>query len=523
MRKKIYKWHRTLSLIISVPVILWAASGFMHPVMTNIRPHIATQSYVAPNIDTSQINTSLHQCLLENKIDSFYNIHIVQMGGQQFYQVIMDNNDLDIRYFSTKTGKLLHNGDELYARFLAKTFLEGNGKKDSSGAATYTAMSDNDCCMMATSNIMNSHGAAIIAVNRITGFTEEYKYINRLLPVYKVSFDRSDGIRIYVETASGRFGFAVDNKRAAFETFFGICHTWEWMNALGNTKYFIMVVITLIGFTTTLFGLYIFFTTKTKKSDHSLVKARRNHRYTSLVASLFTLLFTFSGGFHALDKVLPKDQVPDHLDREFATAAFDPDFAKLDSVANHRILQNISVCKIDDKTYWQLYLKTNNKIPDGRADLMKNMFVAQPDVTYIENSDYQILPDGDKKYAAYLSTQFSHNSADKIQSVIPIAKFTDEYNFIDKRLPVWKVSYGSNGNERYYVETSTGILSTRIRDKDLLEGYSFNFLHKHHFMDWAGKTVRDASTMFWAAMQIAMVIVGLILYFRYRKRKSSSV
>jgi len=36
MRKNIYKWHRTLSLIIALPVVRWAASGFMHPIMTNI-------------------------------------------------------------------------------------------------------------------------------------------------------------------------------------------------------------------------------------------------------------------------------------------------------------------------------------------------------------------------------------------------------------------------------------------------------------------------------------------------------
>ncbi|HVT86068.1 MAG TPA: hypothetical protein VHD35_12765 [Chitinophagaceae bacterium] len=521
MRKKIYKWHRTLSLIISVPVILWASSGFMHPIMTNIRPHIATQSYNAPGIDSSQLKRSLQQCLQENKIDSFNNVHIVQMGGQQFYQVILDDNDSDIRYISTRTGHLLKNGDELYARFLAKFFLEGSGKKDSL-AIEPMAASDRDCCIMATTNVMNSSGSKIIAVSKLSHFNEEYKYINRLLPVYKVSFSRNDGIRIYVETASARFGFAVDNKRAAFETFFGICHTWEWMNSLGNTKYFIMVAITLTGFLTTLLGLYIFFTTKTKRSDHSLVKARRNHRYTSLVASLFTLLFTFSGGFHALDQILPKDKLPDHLHQSIAAATIGQDFKKLDSLVAHRAIQNISICRMNDKQYWQLYLKRSSKAFDGRTDLMKNMSVSLPDVVYVELPGYTVLQNGDEQYARYLASGFSNNSFEKIKTVMPVTTFTNEYNFIDKRLPVWKVGYAVNDNERFYVETSTGFLSTRIRDKDLWENYSFNFLHKHHFMDWGGKTVRDASTMFWAAMQIAMVIVGLILYFRYRKRKASS-
>lgn len=216
MRKKIYKWHRTLSLVIAVPVILWAASGFMHPVMTNIRPKIATQFYPSPGIDYNQINIPLQQCLLQNKIDSFTNVHIVRMGGQQFYQIIIDNNNLDIRYFSSKTGQLLKDGDELYARFLANYFLEGSGKKDNSNDISsrneLAAMSYHDCCMRAMLNIMNSRGSKITGVTRVTHFDGEYKYINHLLPVYKVSFDRNDGIRIYVETASGRFSFAIDNR-----------------------------------------------------------------------------------------------------------------------------------------------------------------------------------------------------------------------------------------------------------------------------------------------------------------------
>jgi membrane protein CcdC involved in cytochrome C biogenesis len=52
----------------------------------------------------------------------------------------------------------------------------------------------------------------------------------------------------------------------------------------------------------------------------------------------------------------------------------------------------------------------------------------------------------------------------------------------------------------------------------MLEEYSFAFLHKHEFMGWGGKGLKDLSTMFWALAQIVMVTAGLILYFNYRKR-----
>lgn len=520
MRKNIYKWHRTLSLIIALPVLLWAISGFMHPIMTNIRPAVASQFYTAPAIDTSQINTSLQQTLTLNRIDSFSNVRIVQMGGQQFYQVMLDNKRTDVRYFSTKTGNLLKNGDDLYARFMGKQFLEGLGKKDSAAASEEPmAMSDHDCCIMATANIMNSKGAKITNVEKVSGFTSEYKYINRLLPAHKVSFDRKDGIRIYVETAGSRFAFAMDNKRAVFDTIFGTFHTWEWMNGLGNTKYFIMAFICLLGIVTTVMGLYIFFTTKTKRSDNPLVRSRRNHRYTSLFASLFTFLFTFSGGYHALDRVLPKNTVADHLNNSFTSAAANLDITKLIKATGYKPMQNISLVGISDKVYWQVYMKADKGSQDNRTDLMKNKPAKQATVSYINAADYTVLQNGEQKYATYLASSFSYNNLNKIKSIELVTKFAGEYGFVNKRLPVWKVSYAVNGNERYYVETSTGVLAAKVQDKDLAEGYSFSFLHKHHFMDWAGKSVRDVSTMFWALMQVAMIIVGLILWRRAIKKK----
>jgi hypothetical protein len=89
---------------------------------------------------------------------------------------------------------------------------------------------------------------------------------------------------------------------------------------------------------------------------------------------------------------------------------------------------------------------------------------------------------------------------------------------VNKRLPVWKVGYAENSRERYYVETSSGRLAALVNDKDLYEGYSFALFHKHHFMDWGGKTVRDISTMFWAFMQVLMISVGLWFWMKVRRK-----
>jgi hypothetical protein len=324
IRRNMYRWHRIVSLIIALPVLLWAVSGFMHPLMTNIRPQVATQKLTAPVIDTAKIKVSLAQALQKNKVDSFSRFRLVVMNGNWFYQVKLPGNPV-LKYYSTDRGKLLPDGDELYARYLAKQFLEGDEQAavdakaskmlaslkpeplpDGSTTPAAEALSgDHDCCTNTMFTIMNvTKGAKVTTVDFIEQFDNEYKYVNRYLPAYKVSFDRADGIRIYVETAQDRFAFAVDNRRAAFDTFFSWFHTLGWLDFMGKGKHVAEILIMLLAMFTTIMGLYMFFTTKTKKPNgNSVGRARRIHRYTSLTASLFTLLFTFSGAFHAFEKL----------------------------------------------------------------------------------------------------------------------------------------------------------------------------------------------------------------------------
>ncbi len=93
---------------------------------------------------------------------------------------------------------------------------------------------------------------------------------------------------------------------------------------------------------------------------------------------------------------------------------------------------------------------------DGKAELLP--------VLYISNSDYRVLPDGDRRYALSLARRFSGQAAGAVitgraaptaLSVTPITAFGDEYNFTDKRLPVWRVAYPGTGHPRWYVETSS--------------------------------------------------------------------
>jgi hypothetical protein len=525
IRKKIYQWHRTLSLIVAIPVILWAMSGFMHPIMTIFRPGVAKQTYTAPTIDSSQLKVSLSEALRINNFPNINSFRIIQIKGNHFYQIKVPG-EKKLQYISTRDGKLLYDGDNLYARYLAKYFLSGDSKAKTSNYPPASLgkqeEAEGDCCAMATKAVLSGNNDAL--VNKVTfqeDFDSEYKAINRLLPVYRVDFKREDNIRIYVETANDRLGLAFDNTRSFLDTMFQLFHNLSWLNALGKGRLVIEIVIMSLTFLTALMGIYIFFTTKSKSvSDKPLPKARRNHRYTSIFASFFTLLFTFSGAFHALQKFEPDTRDNFFIENNFSGSELDLNWEKLYLALERDIkIENISVVKISKQNYWQVYPESDK----GTTDFKKGS--ESPTVTrhpiYVNTVDYSQLANGEEQYARYLASTFISDKNAKPNEVRQITKFAGEYGFVNKRLPVWKLGYQTNHNERFYVETSSGKLSVRIDDREVFEGLSFSFLHKHHFLDFAGKSWRDFSTMFWAAMQVAMIVVGLIFWNKARRAKKT--
>ncbi len=102
----------------------------------------------------------------------------------------------------------------------------------------------------------------------------------------------------------------------------------------------------------------------------------------------------------------------------------------------------------------------------------------------------------------------------KLEETTFITKFKGEYGFVNKRLPVYKVQYDLPNNERIYVETSTGKLGAKIENKLAVSGFLFAYLHKYHFLDFAGKTTRDIATVFFAFGNFVVALLGLILLLR---------
>lgn len=66
----------------------------------------------------------------------------------------------------------------------------------------------------------------------------------------------------------------------------------------------------------------------------------------------------------------------------------------------------------------------------------------------------------------------------------------------------------------YFIETATSRLAALVETSDKIEGYSFAIFHKFLFMDWAGKSIRDLSTVLAALLILVVSILGLVLFLK---------
>src|SRR5215203_731704 len=112
IRKNIYRWHRISSLIVALPILLWALSGFLHPIINSFRPDVRNQVPPAPSIDTNKIHISLQQALYCNNITAFNNFRIIRLDNNYYYQVQQLKIDT-LTYISCNDGGLLQHGDKL--------------------------------------------------------------------------------------------------------------------------------------------------------------------------------------------------------------------------------------------------------------------------------------------------------------------------------------------------------------------------------------------------------------------------
>ncbi|MFV8326603.1 PepSY domain-containing protein [Flavobacterium sp. ZS1P14] len=508
IKQKMYRWHRTLGIITLIPVIFWTLSGLMHPFMAHFfKPQISNEKLEVKPIDKSQLHYSVQEVLQKNKITKFKNFRIVSFENGTYYQVKTTKDDL--LYFNAATAKSLENGDQKYAQWLSRYFL-------------------------------NDQKSAIKSTELLTEFTSQYKYVNRYLPVYKLSFDRPDAMQVYVETASGKLATYNPKSRQAFIWFFDTFHNWSFIDAISNNSLRIIIMILLLSIISisALSGIVIYglLWKQFKKTDSQNQKKglRKYHRQIGIWISLFTLTFAFSGGYHATTK---------WETYTLSKMVYEPVFENKDvAISSNRLaldwnrLENLSLITLNDSVYYRCQLvvlknkKYENPKSNSKWDKKEN---SKSEVIYINTATNRVTPNIDLEYAKFLALYFSNNGTKPAccemdespeQSTLENVSLSEikilndfesrEYGFVNKRLPVVKLAFDTPEKTTYFIETSTSRLAAVIENSDTIEGYSFAIFHKFLFMDWAGKNVRDFTMVVTALTILLVSILGLFLFLK---------
>lgn len=447
-------------------------------------------------VDTSQIKFSLQQVLAQNRIHEFRNFRLVNFNEAFYYQV--KTVDGSLRYYNAATGIFLKEGDQQYAAYMARYFLDDQSSR-------------------ITSIVLQKE------------FDQQYKYINRFLPVWKVSFDRADGMDVYIDTSSGRMGTFNTTARKAFLFVFDNFHNWSFLEKITSDtlRISIMIVLLIVILFSATTGLVIYglFWKRFRKLNHTNEKKgiRKYHRQIGIATAFITLTFTMSGAFHAARKLEPNilpEMVyePAIVTRELLvpTTVLPVDWERV---------HTISVVRKSKRDYFQVFY---TKTDDEPAETI-----------YINATDASVWHNGDLEYAQFLGKKFLEVLTNKtsmtaaccdemgeskntgiaedavLLKVEKVSKFESrEYGFVFKRLPVIRLAYDTPDESTLYVETSTSRLAAAINSSDRLEGYTFAIFHKFLLMDWAGKNVRDIVMMLAASGLLCVSILGLLVFLK---------
>jgi hypothetical protein len=471
-KQNFYKWHRILGLTALIPVIMWTLSGLSHPFMSNwFRPVIALEVYKTKPAKTKP-SLSIQQVLAQNNISSFINFGQLNFNNDAYYQVL--GTDSVYNYFSANTGKVLPDGDKLYATYLARYFTQDITSK-------------------------------IKSISLQKTFDGHYQPINHLLPVWKVTFNRADGMDVYIETGQSRMGTFNNHTRKAMLTVFEQLHTWEFLAAIGGDQFrnVVMLIIVAVMFLSLLSGLTIYglfwkkfkTATQNRKADNRKDTrfVHRFHRQIGLIVSFVMLTFIISGAFHLIVKLHNTGSAQKVYTQQISNKNLA--VSNLVLPVADSLVKNVNVVKLNDSTYYQV------------SDVNKN-------VSYYNTATGAQLANGDTQYANYLSG-FYHTGEIQAKgktTITQVRQFDNEYGFINKRLPVQKVSYP--GGENWYIETTTSQLATKVAGIDRAEGFSFIFLHKYFGMSWAGKNIRDVVTMLAALGVLVVSVFGFAAFLK---------
>jgi hypothetical protein len=250
-------WHRRLGWIAAIVALAWAATGFLHPVMTWTAPRPAIQeppTRAAPSADLIAPGPALQA----QGLTSATLVRLMPTErGPVWFALGAGGTRIAV---DARTGAAAPSAERARAIAVARH---------------YAALPE----------------AKVIAVRRLDDFSMRYPSVNRILPVWEVRLAERDGLTVYVDPASDRLVTVSNTTRRTLLLLFQAVHTLSFLEPVEPLR--VALVLLLVGTVaaTTLVGMGLLLRSKGRG-------LRAWHRAIAWVAAPLSLGFTGSGLFH---------------------------------------------------------------------------------------------------------------------------------------------------------------------------------------------------------------------------------
>lgn len=438
--------HARLAWVAGLVAMAWAATGFLHPIMSWTAPRPAVQAPPAQALPLAGL-VAPGPLLAQAGLAETRQVRLADVEGALVWFAATPEAGARIA-FDARTGAPAPEAERAHAVALARH---------------YAGLPD----------------APIASATLITAFSTDYPSVNRLLPVWAVTFDTPDRLTLFVDTGMDRLAAVTNTPRRIRLWVFQNVHTLKVLERWEPLR--LAVITPLIGtvLAMTIAGAALLLSAGRGRG------MRRLHRALAWAALVPTLMFTTSGLFHL-----------------FMTSNLDP---KPEPAAG--------------------LFRTADMPPPPRAESAMMRFGALTASAGPSGPLWRVEAAG---AGHYLGGAAGLSDADRARvlagagpdaAVSLVERFGGDYGFLNKRLPVWRVETASGP---VFADVREGLVAASGAAFPLtrMEDWTFDTLHKWHFLDPLGRRNRDYGTM--AATLLILVTAGFGLALAVRRRRPSS-
>lgn len=480
------QYHRFFVWPALLGLIVFVLSGFLHILVTWTGPQTTVSKPPQHIFDASHLQ-AIPSILKSYNITEASVIKMLPTETAPLLQ-ITENRMAPRRYFDPRTGQELPDYDEKQARWLANYYLT-----EPYDDANYN----------------------IKSVSFQTTFDDEYPWVNRLLPVYKVVYEGDSGLTLYVHTETLALANISNNWKRDVQKLFQQLHTWQWMKdyPVGRIVLMMIFLSCLCGILLTGMTLLVMLGSPGKRKY-----MRRWHRVLGYIVCLPLFGFVASGTYHLLYSEYAQTQ------RDFNLSQ--PLLIDLDTINNTPVvnfsnaaLHGVSLIRARDQLFYRASL----------AEQMSESEHEHHDANTIRNQRFDGIPkeqegvylalavdEGrgaglltDERVARQLAMDYVHLTAESIISAEKITHFGPDYDFRNKRLPVWRIAIDNEQDDVLFIDVASGLLVDRVNGASRIENYSFSFLHKWNFLTFPiGREKRDALIVVVLSLALLLAFLG---------------